>query len=104
MAETAVAKTVLWGAVWIAWSCYGIAVLFTLILIALKDPHKRNWIGSMALAFAILATTVVFSYYSGKKYQARTELLKMLYLYPEVIPYHEYGEKTDEAKEEEEAP
>ena len=91
MPEVTVAKIMLWGAVRFAMVCFGISFIFAMVIIAIKDKHKRNWFGAMALTFALLATSVVFFYYTNGKQMARIELLKALYYLPESLPYHNGG-------------
>lgn len=92
MPEHTLAKIMLWGAVRFAMMAYGISVVFALMIVFLSDKHKRNWIGYLSLTFAMLATAIVFFYYTNSKQVSRIELLKALYYYPEETPYQNGGD------------
>lgn len=87
MPEVTIAKIMLWGSVRFAMALYAVAVAFAMVILLLKEQHKRNWMGAMALTFALLATSIVFYYYTNGKQMARIKLLKALYYYPEENPY-----------------
>ena len=91
MPEEIIARIMLWGAVRFAMVCFGISFVFAMVIITLKDKHKRNWFGAMALCFALIATSTVFYYYTNGKQMARIELLKAMYFFPESLPYHNGG-------------
>lgn len=93
MSEVIVAKIMLWGAVRFAMACFAISVAFAMAILLLKDKHKRNWMGAISLTFALLATSIVFYYYSNGKQMSRIKLLKTLYYYPDKNPYQ--GGDTD---------
>ena len=93
MPEVVIAKIMLWGAVRFAMALYAVAIAFAMVILFLKDRHKRNWMGAMALTFALLATSIVFYYYSNGKQMNRIKLLKTLYYYPDKNPYQ--GEDTN---------
>lgn len=94
--EATVAKIMLWGAVRFAMILYGASGCFALIILLLSDKHKRDWMGAMAMTFALIATAIVFFYYTNNKQKTRVELLKTLYYYPDRTPYHEYERGHDE--------
>lgn len=93
MPEVTIAKIMLWGSVRFAMACFAISVAFAMVILLLKDRHKRNWMGAISMLFALLATAIVFYYYTGSKQITRIKLLKAMYYFPDKNPYQ--GGDTD---------
>ena len=77
------------GCAWIGLSLIVTGVMFALIMLAIENQHKRNWLGSLAIAFCILSIVLLLNFFSRNNIKARTELIRALFYFPDRVEKQE---------------